>query len=150
MMTSLWIFFSGLDEPLDFFDEVGGGGFDGFHEAFGAVRWIGTGSNFSSCTSAGVSRCGSRKCLFVAAVVLSGVRGFGAPSGGRPAAMFSARSISCVWRFSNNAFVAALFADDVGARLRGFAVGLLRFVAPGRPWAGSACHGGAGKIYCHS
>ena len=54
----------------------------------------GTGSKtFSSSTSAGVSRLGSRNSL-LAAPGVAGASG-GKPSAGNPAAMFSARSISC-------------------------------------------------------
>ena len=51
--------------------------------------------------------------------------------------------------FFEQAFVAALLADDVSAGLGGFPV-LLLLKGPGRLWGGSAFRGDAGKIYCHS
>ena len=152
MMTSLWMLLYRLDEPLDFFDEVGGGG-----------RMVSTMPLRLFLESAPARRlfllhlagrfqvrlaeiAFSRHARAAAAVPAARLRG------GRPAAMFSARSISCAWRVSKTLFVAAVSADDFGARLRGFAVGFLR-VGMSQPaaWAGSAFRrGGAGKNFCHS
>ena len=127
MTTSLWIFFSGRMSRWTFLTRLVAATLMVSRMPFGGSL-ISTGSNgFSSSTWAGVSRCGSRNSFLAGAG--SAVSVSGAPCGGRPAAMFSARSISWACRFSNSALRSALFAHHVGARLDGFAVGFLRCLA---------------------
>ena len=117
------------DEPLDFFHEVRGGGFDGIHQCPSGCSVMATGSKFFLLHLRGSFRAAARGNPFC-----PGVRGWSAAvpaslAGGRPAAMFSARSISCVWRFSNRRSSPPCSAHDFGARLRGVAVGFLRGLA---------------------
>jgi hypothetical protein len=52
---------------------------------------------------------------------------------GKPAATFSARSISTLWRFSNTRSLPPCSAHDVGAGLGRIAVGLLRVLILPQP-----------------
>jgi hypothetical protein len=111
------------DEPLDLFDEVGGGLFDGVQHALGLVpeghrlEFLFLLHLFGGVEDA------ARKSFFSARPAAS--TRSGAPAGGRPAATFSARSISCAWRFSNTRSLPPC-SLTTSARACGFAVGLLR------------------------
>ena len=135
------------DEPLDLLHEGGRGEFDGVQNALGLFRHGHRLEGFSSSTRAGVSIFGSRNSFLSAPE--SGVWFSGAPCGGRPAAMFSARSISLRVPFFEHVLGAALFGHHVGAGLDGFAVGFLLGSGRSRLWGGNAFRGGAAKnCYC--
>ena len=115
------------DEPLDFFDEVRGGGFDGFDETF---RLLLDRHRLEFFLLHFRRRFQMRFAeIFLFRVMRVRVRhdGFRRRALRRQAGgdVFGALDFLDV-AFFKQAFVAALFRDDFGARLRGVAVGFLR------------------------
>ena len=138
-----------LDQPLDLLDQVGGRGADGLDDAPGLFLDAGRARTASlprpRPASPGWAR-GNRACRRGGCVGSAG-----SPSGGRPAAMFSARSISwacrCSYTFSWARVVRRRLPRGPGWR-RGRAVAAAH--VPARRWGGIACRAGAGRNFCHS
>ena len=138
-----------LDQALDFLDQVGGGGADGFDDALGLLL---DGHRLERLFLLHLRRGVQVRFAEIAFAGARGFRCFRRQAFRRQAGGDVFRALDFVLRGGAHRLSPVPDGPPTasGAGLGGFAVRLVLPMAEARRWGGSACRGGAGKSFGHS